>query len=61
MISWLSIIYVNVDIDECANGTYCAEDKHQLCNDTEGSYYCYCQPGFEEHSDIADNPCQGMR
>lgn len=52
---------INVDIDECANGTYCAEDKHQLCNDTEGSYYCYCQPGFEEHSDIADNPCQGMR
>lgn len=35
-----------IDVDECAtNNTSCAEDAQ--CNNTMGSYECYCKPGFE--------------
>ena len=36
--------YVTVaDIDECDQPNNCA----QLCNNTEGSYECYCKIGFK--------------
>ncbi|XP_015205607.2 thrombomodulin-like [Lepisosteus oculatus] len=31
-----------VDIDECESGTYCSH----FCNNTFGSYSCYCEKGF---------------
>ena len=37
------------DIDECADATLndCSEDKHQLCVNTNGSFYCNCIEGFQ--------------
>ena len=40
------------DINECINN-YC----HHNCNNTEGSYYCYCDTGYELLND--NITCQG--
>ena len=31
-----------VDINECAGDHGC----HHLCNNTDGSFHCYCNPGY---------------
>ena len=35
-------VYVIVDINECAGDHGC----HHLCNNTDGSFHCYCNPGY---------------
>ena len=48
------LIILSTDIDECAaNSNIC----HHSCNNTEGSYTCYCVPGYELLSDNAT--CRG--
>ena len=31
-----------VDVNECAGDHGC----HHLCNNTDGSFHCYCNPGY---------------
>ena len=31
-----------LDINECAGFNEC----HHLCNNTDGSFHCYCNPGY---------------
>ena len=51
-----------VDIDECATGGYCHSEA--ICRNTEGSYQCKCQDGFEGDGKRACNkipeekPCE---
>ena len=33
-----------LDIDECSKGT---DGCHQQCSNTQGSYICYCNTGYE--------------
>ena len=46
------LIYINcmcityLDINECAGDHGC----HHLCNNTDGSFHCYCNPGYMLHS-----------
>ena len=47
----LKIIYcmrmcMHADINECAGDHGC----HHLCNNTDGSFHCYCNPGYILHS-----------
>ena len=44
---------IAVDISEC-NNIYC----HHHCNNTEGSYYCYCDTGYELLNDSVT--CSGQ-
>ena len=37
----------SLDINECAGDHGC----HHLCNNTDGSFHCYCDPGFMLDSD----------
>ena len=47
------ITHVTVDINECEGYSGC----HQVCNNTEGSYYCSCNTGFVL---VVDNrTCEG--
>lgn len=39
-------MYFSLDLDECALGTDSCSDQAQ-CTDTDGSYTCDCNPGFE--------------
>ena len=39
----LSYALCIVDADECTEGNPC----HQLCNNTEGSFFCDCVEGFK--------------
>ena len=32
----------HLDINECAGDHGC----HHLCNNTDGSFHCYCNPGY---------------
>ena len=45
----LSLVpFVNVaDINECLNKASSVCPANSLCGDTDGSYTCKCQPGFE--------------
>ena len=36
-----------VDIDECATGSH---QCNQNCGNTNGSYLCYCNSGYELHN-----------
>ncbi|KAF6131300.1 latent transforming growth factor beta binding protein 2 [Phyllostomus discolor] len=51
-----------IDIDECANDTVCG--SHGFCDNTEGSFRCLCDQGFETSSsgwDCVDvNECELM-
>ncbi|KAK1339359.1 hypothetical protein QTO34_020042 [Cnephaeus nilssonii] len=51
-----------IDIDECANDTACG--SHGFCDNTEGSFRCLCDQGFETSSsgwDCVDvNECELM-
>ena len=40
------IINKFLDINECAGDHGC----HHLCNNTDGSFHCYCNPGYMLHS-----------
>lgn len=33
-----------LDVNECADGT---DNCHQNCNNTVGSYVCYCDDGYQ--------------
>ena len=35
-------MFVLLDINECAGDHGC----HHLCNNTDGSFTCYCNPGY---------------
>ena len=35
-----------LDVNECAGDHGC----HHLCNNTDGSFHCYCNPGYVLHS-----------
>ena len=35
-----------LDVNECAGDHGC----HHLCNNTDGSFHCYCNPGYMLHS-----------
>uniref|UniRef100_A0A8C7BNQ4 Latent-transforming growth factor beta-binding protein 2 n=1 Tax=Neovison vison TaxID=452646 RepID=A0A8C7BNQ4_NEOVI len=51
-----------IDIDECANDTMCG--NHGFCDNTDGSFRCLCDQGFETSSsgwDCVDvNECELM-
>ena len=38
----LHVYCIVLDINECADDHGC----HHLCNNTDGSFHCYCDPGF---------------
>ena len=35
-----------LDVNECAGDHGC----HHLCNNTDGSFHCYCNPGYMLHT-----------
>ena len=35
-------VYKCLDINECDEDHGC----HHLCNNTDGSFHCYCNPGY---------------
>ena len=35
-------VWICIDINECAGDHGC----HHLCNNTDGSFHCYCNPGY---------------
>ena len=41
----LLFLLLSSDIDECAEGIHNCS-PHAFCNNTKGSYYCTCKPGF---------------
>ena len=45
LISTIAIILILTDVDECQRGE---DNCHTFasCNDTEGSYHCFCNEGF---------------
>ena len=46
-ICWMLVVmYVYADVNECAGDHGC----HHLCNNTDGSFRCYCDPGYILHS-----------
>ena len=47
-----------VDIDECDIGAHnCRSDNWQICNNTEGSFECVCERGFNF---IVEGNCEGI-
>ena len=52
---------MHADVDECANSTLnsCTKDKNQVCKNTDGSYDCDCQQGFQRMQIGAEDICQG--
>ena len=46
--AYLQIIHILhcLDINECTGDHGC----HHLCNNTDGSFHCYCNPGYMLHS-----------
>ena len=38
----LTYVLYCLDINECAGDHGC----HHLCNNTDGSFHCYCNPGY---------------
>lgn len=44
ILHWHQLIFP-VDIDECANETVCG--RHAFCDNTEGSFRCLCDRGYE--------------
>ncbi|CAF1147936.1 unnamed protein product [Rotaria sordida] len=46
------------DIDECKNPRICGE--HQTCNNTFGSYICFCENGYETITSANEIICQGF-
>ena len=59
---WISIVdfandifvYLSTDIDECQDGFNGGCQKY--CNNTIGSYHCYCDPGFKV---VNGKQCEG--
>ena len=47
------VLCTTVDINECEGYNDC----HQICTNTEGSYYCSCDTGFVLTAD--NRTCQG--
>ena len=48
-----------LDYDECAYNRTICQPNALRCNNTEGSYVCLCQPGYENKN--ASNKCTGAR
>ena len=48
---WIKIneILLFLDIDECAAGDPCMANAE--CENTEGSFTCYCRDGYEANPD----------
>ena len=59
---WVCICYVFhfaacPDLDECAAGEHeCNE--HAMCNNTVGSYSCYCQSGYKGDGTNCEGRCE---
>ena len=46
-ITWLlMLINIHLDVNECTGDHGC----HHLCNNTDGSFHCYCNPGYMLYS-----------
>ena len=52
--AYIYVMCTTVDINECEGYNDC----HQICTNTEGSYYCSCDAGFELAAD--NRSCTGM-
>ena len=45
LISCMHLIFL--DIDECVTESHnCSSDNWQICNNTEGSFECVCESGY---------------
>ena len=42
----ICFLLLNLDVDECLAGTHTC-DLHATCSNTEGSYICVCNDGYE--------------
>ena len=53
---WQQVLLCNIDIDECTQGT---SGCSQGCRNTDGSFICTCNEGYQTHH---DDPtfCVGM-
>ena len=46
-LTWLlMLINIHLDVNECTGDHGC----HHSCNNTNGSFHCYCNPGYMLHS-----------
>ena len=50
---FIHVCFIVLDINECAGDHGC----HHLCNNTDGSFHCYCDPGYTLNSD--GTTCEG--
>ena len=49
----LHVCCIVLDINECDGDHGC----HHLCNNTDGSFHCYCNPGYVLNSN--GTTCEG--
>ena len=55
MIKYSPSLFLSSDINECTENT---DNCSQLCNNTIGSYQCYCEDGYILDSD--EHTCNGI-
>ena len=46
-----------LDIDECAANAHTCNHVNAACNNTAGSYYCTCSPGFSGNETLCTGKC----
>lgn len=46
-----------LDIDECATNAHTCNHANAVCNNTAGSYYCTCSPGFSGNETSCTGKC----
>ena len=52
----LQFLMFLADLDECHKKSY--HDCSQMCINTEGGFYCFCEEGYQLLSD--NKTCEGM-
>ncbi|GFQ67015.1 protocadherin Fat 1, partial [Trichonephila clavata] len=57
--------YCDVDVDECQYADACPE--HEVCQNTYGSYKCFCEEGFNrdgykciQKTNCLEDPCMNF-
>ena len=50
------LFFLIADIDECT--MTCFESENQICNNTIGSYDCFCMDGYQENE--TGQGCEGL-